>query len=307
MKKAARYLASMVLLGFLVVGCGTQNADNNATGISSQSGATVVGTTSGVGQHSGATTGAVKETAKSEQGVQETPFTSSPEKSGGSKNSADKILAVRFGGHVGFERVVIDLGTGTKAASQVPQWRLTSPTGDGYVRITFPSVASTGVSDGAFGGNILDRFYVVRAPDNGVFVDLFASGAFQYRVMELSDPARLVVDLKPVNTSLDYPPPARAGKTVLMQPRKNARISSPLTVSGYSRNFEGSNTVILKDANGKVLARKVVQGNDWSGTWGYFETTLGFPAFKGEGTLQVGAESPRDGSFEGVQVPVTGG
>jgi hypothetical protein len=34
---------------------------------------------------------------------------------------------------------------------------------------------------------------------------------------------------------------------------------------------------------------------------------LKFPAFKGRATLRVGVASPRDGSFEGVEVPVTYG
>ena len=39
--------------------------------------------------------------------------------------------------------------------------------------------------------------------------------------------------------------------------------------------------------------------------WGYFEASLEFPAFEGAATLRVGGVSPRDGSFEGVEVPVT--
>ncbi|HEX2108885.1 MAG TPA: hypothetical protein VHF70_06375, partial [Rubrobacteraceae bacterium] len=45
----------------------------------------------------------------------------------------------------------------------------------------------------------------------------------------------------------------------------------------------------------------------WSETWGYFEASLEFPAFEGPATLRVGGVSPRDGSFEGVEVPLTYG
>ncbi len=47
--------------------------------------------------------------------------------------------------------------------------------------------------------------------------------------------------------------------------------------------------------------------NDWAEAWGYFEGWLEFPPFEGQATLQIGRESPRDGSFEGVEVPVTYG
>ena len=52
------------------------------------------------------------------------------------------------------------------------------------------------------------------------------------------------------------------------------------------------------------MVRQTVESNDWSETWGYFEATLDLPPFGGEGTLRVGAESARDGGFEGVEIPV---
>ncbi len=237
----------------------------------------------------------------------EAPFTAAPEMSGGSEGAADRIRGVRFGEHEGYERAVIDFGSGGAPAARVPLWSLSSPTGEGYARITFPGVDDTSVSDGVFGGSILDNFYVVRAPDGGMFVDIFATGAFQYRVTELADPGRLVVDYRPASVDLGFPIPAQEERTVLFQPREGEAIRAPLRVSGYSRNFEASNTIVLRDSGGNVLARETVLSNDWAETWGYFETSLEFPAFQGRATLQVGTESPRDGSFEGVEVPVTYG
>ena len=54
-------------------------------------------------------------------------------------------------------------------------------------------------------------------------------------------------------------------------------------------------------------ARETVIANDWSSTWGYFEATLNLPSLPNEGTLSVGTGSARDGSFEGVEIPVHGG
>ena len=235
------------------------------------------------------------------------PFVQKPEASGGSRHEADAILAVRYGAHEGYERVVVDLGVGEEPAGRLPEWSLMSLSGDGLLRVTFPSVSATGVSDGALGDDLLDGFYVVRAPEGGMFVDVFARKAFSYRVMELEDPARLVVDFKPSGEPLEAAPPAVGGRTVLVEPRAGDRVGGPLTVCGYSRNFEASNTIILEDERGKVLARRTVQSNDWAATWGYFETTLDAQASEGKWTLRVGTESARNGDFEGVEVPVRGG
>jgi hypothetical protein len=246
-------------------------------------------------------------TSEKETAQKEAPFTVTPKIKGGSEGAADSIQEVRFGRHEGFERAVIDFGSERAPASRVPVWSLSSPTGEGYARITFPDVDATSETDGIFGGSILDNFYVVRAPGGGMFVDVFATGAFQYRVMELSDPGRLVLDCHPASGDLRLPIPARAEETVLFEPRQRETITSPLVVSGYSRNFEASNTITLRASSGNVLSERTVLSNDWLETWGYFETSLEFPAFEGLATLQVGAESPRDGSFEGVEVPVTYG
>jgi hypothetical protein len=237
----------------------------------------------------------------------ETPFTAASETNGGSQGAADSIQGVRFGEHEGYERVVIDFGSQGAPAAHVSLWALSSPTGEGYARITFPGVDATAVTDGKLGGSILDNFYVVRAPGGGMFVDIFATGAFQYRVTELSDPGRLVVDYRPASVDLSFPIPAQGEKTVLFQPRQGEAITSPLRVSGYSRNLEASNTITLMDSNGNVLSQSTVLSNDWTETWGYFEAQLTFPAFQEQASLRAGSNSPRDGSFEGVEVPVTYG
>jgi hypothetical protein len=238
--------------------------------------------------------------------TRDVPFVVGREASGGSSYEADTMLAVRHGLHEDYERMVVDLGTGEEPAETVPEWTLMSPAGDGLLRVTLPSMSATCVSDGTFGGALLESFHVVRAPDGGMFVDVFARRAFAYRVMELSDPARLVLDFKPLGAPLEVPLPAAGGDTVLVDPRAGTRIRAPLTVSGYSRNFEASNTVVLTGSGGEVLVRQTVMGNDWSSTWGYFEATLDLPPFSGSGTLRVGTESARDGTFEGVEIPVRG-
>jgi len=233
-------------------------------------------------------------------------FVARAEASGGSSYEADTVRAIRYGAHEGYERVVLDLGTGDEPAASVPEWTIMSPTGDGLLRVNLPSISRTAVSDDTFGNGLLDGYYVVRAPEGGMFVDVFAREPLAYRVLGLSEPARLVVDFKPAGSPLKVRPPAVGGDTVLMEPRAGARIRDPLTVCGYSRNFEASNSIALTDAEGRVVVRRTVLGNDWTSTWGYFEATMDLPSFEGKGTLRVGTRSARDGTFEGIEVPVKG-
>jgi Immunoglobulin-like domain of bacterial spore germination len=235
------------------------------------------------------------------------PFGDVPRAEGGAGLEADTLLAVRYGLHRDFERVVIDLGAGEEPAVAVPRWTIDSPEGDGLLRINLLSANATAVSDGGFGRGLLRGFHVVRAPEGGMFVDVLSRETFRYRVLELKEPARLVVDLRPAGARPKEPPPAEGGRTVLVEPRPGAEISNPLTVSGYSRNPEAANTIVLEDERGKTIVRETVPANDWTSTWGYFEATLDLPTLPDKGTLRVGADSARDGSFRGVEIPVRGG
>lgn len=234
-------------------------------------------------------------------------FVERAEDGGGSGYDADTVLAVRYGVHDDYERTVIDLGTGERPTRTVPEWTLTSSEGDGLLRVDLPSAIMTCVSGGQFGEALLGSFHVVRAPDGGMFVDFFARQPFRYRVLQMQDPARLVVDFEPAGENLNEPPPAQGGNTVLVEPRPNSIVSDPLTVSGYSRNPEAANTITLTGPRGEVLVRRNVRSNDWSHTWGYFDATIDLPSYSGKGTLKVGTGNARDGTFEGVELPVRSG
>ena len=309
MRRAAALLLSLTVFAAACSSSGSEDRSVAASGSPSggkpRTEVAVSESTAGSGETVEATVG-VAARIEERGGSSGGPFVASPEASGGSSYDADTMLAVRYGVHEGYERVVLDLGTGDKPAETVPAWTLMSPQGDGLLRVTLPSVSATGVSDGRFGDDLLKSFYIVRAPEGGMFVDVLARRAFTYRVLELSDPARLVVDFKPSGKPLHVPLPRAGGNTVLVEPRAGARIHAPLTVSGYSRNFEASNAVVLVDSEGEVVVRQTVESNDWSETWGYFEATLDLPPFGTRGTLRVGTQSARDGTFEGVEVPIRG-
>jgi hypothetical protein len=333
MKQHALFSLLALLAAALAVGCATTDPVSSALESTAEAsrGETaeqpVVATTTGASSGAEATVGVASTTEKAEAVQEESssappsaegpagsspaqsssvPFVADSQARGGEGYGADGILGVRYGVHEDYERVVIDLGAGGQPAGSVPEWVLSSPTGDGVLRVTAPSVSTTRGSGGSFSGPLLKNFHVVRAPEGGMFVDIFAESAFTYRVTELLDPARIVVDFKPSEATLDLPLPAESANTVLVEPRRGTRVDSPLTISGYSRNPEASNTIILTDASGKELVRDTVMSNDWTATWGYFETTLDLPPFSGRATLKVGAESARDGTFEGVEIPVFG-
>ncbi len=300
MKVFGALICIALLVLVLTTGCGQDNQEERGTETTGNSSTT---------SESQARQETTSEEKTAGEGTREpgAPFTAVPEMSGGAEGVADDILGVRFERSEGYERAIIDFGSGGAPASRVPMWSLSSPTGEGYARITFPDVEATSVSDGSLGGFILDNFYVVRAPGGGMFVDLLATGAFQYRVTELSDPGRLLIDYRPADVELGFPLPAQAERTVLFEPRVGKAATNPLRISGYSRNFEASNTVMLRDSSGDVLLQTTVLSNDWLDAWGYFEASLEIPAFEGQAVLQVGTESPRDGSFEGAEVPITYG
>ena len=301
-------MAAVLLAGCLQAGQAVQSVEASGGGVSGGPAESSEEDTSNTRGLPEARAGAVSEiegdlagAAEASSGV---PFVAKTRTSGGSGYDADTVLAVRHGVYGDYERTVIDLGTGWETAADVPDWTLVSPEADGLLRVSLPSASATRVSDGGFSGGLLEDFYIVHAPEGGMFVDFFARGSFLYRVLELEDPARLVVDFEPVGGEPKVPPFGKSENTILVEPRQHARISDPLTVSGYSRNREGANTVTLIDSHGEVLARRTVRSNDWNHTWGYFEATLDLPPFSGNGTLKVGTEGASDGSFEGIEVPI---
>src|SRR5215217_2001107 len=245
MRRASVVLLLSLLPATLFAGC----LDADSTGSIEASAEAAQGSKSGAGGVPESTVGVASHIEGDAAGVAEAssgvPFVARTEASGGSGYDADTVLAVRYGLHGDYERVVLDLGTGEEPAGTVPKWTLASPDGDGLLRVTLPSASATCVSDGKFGDGLLASFHVVRAPEGGMFVDFFARKAFLYRVLELGDPARLVVDFKPAEEGLKVPLPAGGSNTVLVEPRPRARISDPLTVSGYSRNLGAKNTITL--------------------------------------------------------------
>ena len=236
--------------------------------------------------------------------AQATP-TAAPTLTGGEARPDARIADIRFGQHPDFERLVIDFATDQESASAVPHWRIEKAAGEGVLRIHLPTATETAFTDAQLAGEYMwfTQVFVVRAPDRSLFVDVFIPAAYQFRVQELRDPLRLVIDVVPGGTET-YILPATAKDTVLIAPRPGATVQGTLTVSGYSRHFEANNVIILQDSEGNELARAIATSTDYIETWGHFSSQLTVPARTGTGTLLVGDFDAQDGSFKGVMIPV---
>ena len=236
--------------------------------------------------------------------AQATP-TAAPTLTGGEASPDARIADIRFGQHPDFERLVIDFATDQESASAVPHWRIEKAAGEGVLRIHLPTATETAFTDAQLAGEYMwfTQVFVVRAPDRSLFVDVFIPAAYQFRVQELRDPLRLVIDVVPGGTET-FILPATAKDTVLLSPRPGATVQGTLTVSGYSRHFEANNVIILQDSEGNELARAIATSTDYIETWGHFSSQLTVPARTGTGTLLVGDFDAQDGSFKGVTIPV---
>lgn len=216
-----------------------------------------------------------------------------------------RITDIRFGQHPEFDRLVIDFASDDDSATAPPHWRIEKAPGEGVLRFHFPTVTESAFTAAQLADK-LDWFthvYVVRAPDRSLFVDVFIPAEYQFRVQELRDPLRLAIDIAPGGVETHILP-ATAKNTVLITPRPGATVQGTVTVSGYSRNFEANNVIILQDSSGNELARAVATSADYIETWGYFSAELTIPAGTGTGTLLVGDFDTQDGKFGGVAIPV---
>jgi hypothetical protein len=230
-------------------------------------------------------------------------FGAGAEMGGGEAGAADRIEGVRFRICDDYERLLIDFGRRGGRPAGVPRWSVESPADGGYVRVRFPGVTSTEMTDEDFVGSELDELYVVRDRGGGLFADAFAMHASRYRVTELPESGRLAVDFRGVREELEHPP-TTSDKVVVLQPREAEKVGSPLMVQGYARLFEGQVTISLLDRDQGVISSRTVRANDWTTAWGLFAATLEYSGYKGLATLRVGSNSPRDGSFVGTETEI---
>ncbi len=148
---------------------------------------------------------------------------------------------------------------------------------------------------------MVDRLYVVKAIDGGMFIDIHLAAPAQARVTVESSPARLILDLQP--GIVDYPTRAAlSALTVVVSPSDISTGSSPVSIRGYARTFE-SNVLLIATAGGEVVAEDFTTAADSESTWGEFRTNIVLPP--GEVSLFVGEEDQEHGGLEGVTISLT--
>ena len=89
-------------------------------------------------------------------------FGAEAEMNGGEAGAADRIEGVRFQVFDDYERLLIDFGRRDGRPAGVPRWSVESPPEGGYVRVRFPAITATEITDEDFVGSVLDELYVVR-------------------------------------------------------------------------------------------------------------------------------------------------
>jgi hypothetical protein len=226
---------------------------------------------------------------------------------GSGVGDAEQLASLRWAAHPGCERVVLDLlAAGGAPAGSLGDAAVALLADHGIVRVSLPrSVATTGIVDSRFDGELARRAFVVRLPDGSLAVDihLAASVPVQARAFTVDAPVRVVVDLRP--TPAGGPgvvAPPTVGDTVVVLSPPAGESMYPLVVSGYARTFEA--TVVGRlIVDGTVAAEGVATAADWIDAWGSFSISIadGPP---GAVSLFVGEDSPRDGSPEGVTIPL---
>jgi hypothetical protein len=151
-----------------------------------------------------------------------------------------------------------------------------------------------------FDGALAEEGYVVRGLNRRLFVDIHLAALAEARILTLTAPARIVIDLRPGGAAIGRPAEHQLVK-VLAPAAGNA--SYPLRIEGYARTFE-ANVIGRLQQDGRTVAQSVTTAADWTETWGEFVLTIDTGP-RGDLDLFVGDFSPMDGSEQGVHLRLT--
>lgn len=162
-------------------------------------------------------------------------------------------------------------------------------------------VEATVITDQLVETELVDRLFVVRSLDGGMFVDLYLTAPAQAHVSVTDSPARVTLQLQP--GIVEYrTEPAMSDLVVIASPLDGAVVPTTVDVFGYSRTFE-SNVLLIATVGDEVVAEQFTTSADSIDTWGEFRSTLVLPL--GEVSVFVGDENPEDGRLEGIAIQLT--
>ena len=168
------------------------------------------------------------------------------------------------------------------------------------IRISI-DVDSSVVIDQLVETDLVERLYVVRALDGGMFADLHLAAPAAARATALASPARLSVELRPGFVPIEGRPSQSQG-VVLVSPTTDADVAPTTQLSGYARTSEGSVLIVVTQAGSLVLETNTTAAESDS-AWGEFIMDLTLPP--GEVSVFAGERSPGDGSLDGLTIDLS--
>ncbi|MGH8946844.1 MAG: Gmad2 immunoglobulin-like domain-containing protein [Acidimicrobiia bacterium] len=169
------------------------------------------------------------------------------------------------------------------------------------LRVRMLGVGATVITDQLVETQLVDRIYVVRSLEGGMFIDFHLTEPTQARVEAVASPARLILTMRPGLVPLNGFSTI-GERVVVTSPPAGSTVDPFLTVSGYSRTFE-ANVLLIGTLGNEVVVERSTIAADWAETWGEFRSTINLPP--GPVSLFVGESSAQDGALEGVTVSLT--
>ncbi len=162
-------------------------------------------------------------------------------------------------------------------------------------------VDATVITDQLVETALVNRLYVVRSLDGGMFIDFHLSAPAWARVAITNSPARLGIELQPGADPLGAPAVV-TDQVVVTSPSVGTEIGTEVEVGGYARVFE-ANVMIVASLESETVAETNTTAADWATTWGEFRSAMTLPP--GQISLFVGEESAVDGQSTGATLDLT--
>lgn len=172
----------------------------------------------------------------------------------------------------------------------------------GVLRVS-TSASGTVISDQIVETPLVERLYVVRALDGGMFIDFHLAGPAQARIELDTSPARLTLEFQP--GIIEYTAaPTITDRLVLISPVEDAEVPLLLSVSGYARELE-SDLLLIATQGSDVIDEVSATTASATALWGAFGGSL--ELVEGEQRLFVGTEDGESGGFDGVLIDLQAG
>lgn len=157
------------------------------------------------------------------------------------------------------------------------------------------------IADQQVDTDLVDRIFVVRSLDGGLYVDLHLAAPAAARVTALDSPARLGLELRP-----GFVPfagnSASAEEVVLVAPGDGGEVGTSVDLGGYTRGL-GPEVLVVVTRAGTLVSETSAVAVDATDVWGEFRTELTLPP--GDVAVFVGETSTDDGSLQGLTIDVS--